>query len=156
MEVFLEKRVVRLHHGNTEPAREPETHDMRHERRVNVDQVEFAMQRLDGTLELARDDHAVFRVERKVARPDADSSWFVLTGLRVLWRDEHARAPLGSEIAPKRLDRRGNPVDARKVDVGKHQDARRAHRHGAIDWAIRKLASASPPPSSAPAATSVG
>ena len=129
---------------------------MRHEGRVNVDQVELAMQRLDRALELARDDHAVFRIEREVARPDADDARFVVVGLGVLWRDEHARAPLGREIASESLDRRGNPVDAGKVDVGKHQDARRAHRHAYIAWTIRRLASASPPPSSAPAATSVG
>ena len=156
MEIFLEKRVVGLHHGNPKAAREPETHDMRHERRVNVDEVEIAMQRVDGALELARDNYAVFRVEREVARPYADDAWFIQTGLRVLRRDEHARAPLRSKVPAESLDRSGNAVDAGKVDVGQHQDARCAHRQGAIDWTIRKLASASPPPSRAPAATSVG
>ena len=133
MEVFLEVRVVGLHHGNGETARKPQTHEMGNEGRVNVDQVEIAMQGLDRALEVARDDHTVFRVEREVTRPDTDDARLVLAGFRVPRHDEHTCAALGIEIPAEGLDRRGDPVDAGKVDVGKHQDARRAHRQAGID-----------------------
>jgi hypothetical protein len=65
-------------------------------------------------------------------------------------------ATRGIEVAPKGLDGGGDAVDARKVHVRQHEDARRTDRHSASDAAILRLPSASPPPSSAPAATSVG
>ena len=133
MEVLLEVRVVGLDGRYAEPAREPQPREMRDERRVNVDQVELAVQRLDGALDFAGDDYAVFRVEGEVARPDANDARLIVPQFRVLRRDEDTRTTPCLEIPAKGLDRRGNAVHPGEVDIRELEDARRAHRHSAID-----------------------
>jgi hypothetical protein len=122
-EVLLEKRVIGRDDRHAEPAGERDPGVVGEERRLHVNEVEaLAGEEAMGAGERTPPHRAVLGIERHRARRDAHDARIVEVRRGVVRRDERGRVPEAPELGAESLDRGGDAVDARKVDVGDVED----------------------------------
>ncbi len=123
MQVLLEERVIGLERRDVQAARSLDPDPMRDERRLDVQHVDAADEGEASRERRARLHHAVFGIEREVARRLAQDTLVVLPPGRIRGRDEPGLAAVRREITAERLDRRRHAVYPREVDVRDHEHA---------------------------------
>ena len=134
-QILLEERVVGLDHRHTEPAPEFEAEVMRHERRLDVDEIEVLALEASGSGANRASMHpAILRVEGQATRGNPQDARLVGEGRWVRRRDQTGFEAERVELAPEGLDRRGHPVHPREVHVRDHENL---HRWARMVGAVR-------------------
>jgi hypothetical protein len=123
-QILLKQGVVGFHGRQPEQARQLHAGIMRDERRLDVDQIiSLIFQRLGKPEDLLITHHPVFRIDRQIARNNADYV-ALLRGIGAIGRrDQRDLVPELPELLSEGFDRGRYTVDSRKINIGYHQNA---------------------------------
>jgi hypothetical protein len=104
---------------------------MSEKRCLDVHQIEIAALELGPqSAQRILSQDAIFGITRQIARRHTDDGLLprirILSG--ILGRDQHGLVPGRMQAATERLDRGGDAIDARKINIRDHQDAHAGSR----------------------------